>query len=140
MTSASPYLTFDGDCEQAFEFYRTVFGGEFFTVRRFSEAPSEVPGMADDPDRILHISLPLGDGQRLMGSDRPSMVGPGTFGDSIAVSIEPDDAEQGRRLFAELSAGGGVTMPYERQFWGADFGMCTDKFGVNWMVNYDPTA
>jgi PhnB protein len=139
MPSINPYLTFDGNCEEAFEFYRSVFGGEFSDLNRFfSEAPSDSPGSDEDADRILHLSLPIGDGQVLMGSDRPSEMGPGTFGDSVAVSIAPDDADSGRRIFEGLSAGGQVTMPYERQFWGADFGMCTDKYGIHWMVNYTP--
>jgi PhnB protein len=137
--SVNPYLAFDGNCEEAFAFYRSVFGGEFSDLSRFSEAPSDSPGSTEDADKIMHLSLPLGDGQVLMGSDRPSELGLGTFGDSVAVSIAPDDAEQGRRIFESLSAGGQVTMPYERQFWGADFGMATDKYGIHWMVNYTPT-
>lgn len=138
--NANPYLTFDGNCEEAFEFYRSVFGGEFADFSRFSEAPPDSPGSPEDADRIMHVAIPLGDGQVLMGSDRPSMMGSGTFGDSVAVSIGPDDAEQGRSFFEGLSAGGQVTMPYERQFWGAEFGMCTDKYGIHWMVNYyEPT-
>ena len=139
MPYINPYLTFDGNCEEAFEFYRSVFGGDFADLTRFSEAPADMPGGPADPNKIMHIGLPLGDGQVLMGSDRPEGMGPGTFGDSVAVSIGPNDADQGHRIFEGLSAGGQVTMPYERQFWGADFGSCTDKFGINWMVNYTPT-
>lgn len=139
MPGINPYLAFDGNCEEAFDFYRSVFGGEFSDINRFSDAPSDSPGSGEDADKIMHVSLPLGDGQVLMGSDRPSHMGPGTFGDSVAVSIAPDDAESGRRIFESLATGGQVTMPYERQFWGADFGMCTDKYGIHWMVNYAPT-
>jgi PhnB protein len=135
MPSLNPYLAFDGNCEEAFEFYRSVFGGEFSDVNRFSEAPGSDTA---DADKIMHISLPLAEGQILMGSDRPSEMGPGTFGDSVSLSIAPDDAGQARRVFDALSEGGKVTMPYERQFWGADFGMCIDRFGINWMVNYTP--
>ena len=138
MSSINPYLTFDGNCEEAFEFYRSVFGGEFADLARFSEAPPGTPGAETNADKLMHIALPVGDGQVLMGSDRPSEMGSGTFGDSVAVSIAPDDADQGHRLFEGLATGGQVTMPYERQFWGADFGMCTDKFGIHWMVNYLP--
>lgn len=139
MPSINPYLAFDGNCEEAFEFYRSVFGGEFVDLNRFSEAPSDGPVSEDDADKIMHASLPLGDSQVLMGSDRPSSMGPGTFGDSVSISIAPDDEESGRRIFEDLSAGGRITMPYQRQFWGADFGMCTDKYGIHWMVNYTPT-
>lgn len=138
MPSVNPYLAFDGNCEEAFEFYRSVFGGEFSDLSRFSDAPSASPGSAEDATRIMHVSLPLADDQVLMGSDRPVEMEPGTFGDSVAVSIAPDDGEEGRRIFESLSGGGQVTMPYERQFWGADFGMCTDKYGIHWMVNYTP--
>lgn len=138
MPGVNPYLTFDGNCEEAFALYRSVFGGEFSDLSRFSAAPKEIPRSPEDENKVMHISLPLGDGQVLMGSDRPSEVGAGTFGDSMAVSVAPDDEEQGRHIFEGLAEGGTVTMPYERQFWGADFGMCIDRFGVNWMVNYQP--
>jgi len=138
MTSVNPYLGFDGDCEEAFEFYRSVFGGEFEAVNRYSEMPPDTPDMGAAADKIMHISLPLGDGQALMGSDRPPGMGNTTSGDSVAISVAPESAEEGRRLFEALAAGGQVTMPYERQFWGADYGMCRDRYGINWMVNYQP--
>jgi len=139
MTSVNPYLGFDGDCEAAFELYRSVFGGEFEAVNRYSEMPPDAQVSSVDADKIMHISLPLADGQALMGSDRPPGMGGTTFGDSVAISVSPDSAEDSRRIFEALAAGGQVSMPYERQFWGADYGMCTDRFGINWMVNYTPT-
>jgi PhnB protein len=142
MTSVSPYLYFDGNCEEAFEFYRSVFGGEFSGVSRYSEAPAEAqpPGVQVEADGVMHIALPLGNGQAIMGSDRPPGMGSTTFGDSVAISVFPDSSEEGRRVFDALSAGGEVTMPYERQFWGDDYGMLTDRFGINWMVDYTPPA
>lgn len=140
MASINPYLTFDGSCEEAFDLYRSIFGGEFAMLQRFNEGPPDMPQSPEDADHILHVSLPLGEGQVLMGSDRPARLGAGTFGDSVAVSLAPDDGEQGRRWFEALAEGGNVTMPYERQFWGADYGMCTDRYGIHWMVNYDPNA
>ena len=140
MSFINPYLTFDGNCEEAFEFYRSVFGGEFIDFTRYSEAPPEMPGADTEPDKIMHVSLPVGDGQVLMGADRPSAMGPGTFGDSVAVSVAPEKEDEGHRLFDSLAAGGQIAMPYERQFWGADFGMLVDKFGIHWMVNYTPEA
>ena len=139
MTSLHPYLGFDGDCEEAFEFYRSVFGGEFSDINRFSEMPPDAPSSPEDADKIMHVSLPLADGQVLMGSDRPASMGTTTFGDSVAISVSPDSADEGRRIFGALAAGGQVVMPYERQFWGADYGMCRDRYGINWMVNYAPT-
>ena len=99
-----------------------------------------VEGDASAGDQIMHVSLALGDGQALMGSDRPPGMGTTTFGDSVAISISPDSAEDGRRIFEALADGGMVLMPYEHQFWGADYGMCRDRFGINWMVNYDSRA
>lgn len=133
MASINPYLGFDGNCREAFDFYKSVFGGEFADVSPFSDAP-DTP--AEDADKLMHISLPIGEGQVLMGSDRPSGMGSTEFGDSVSLSIAPDSADEGHRIFDALAQGGQVTMPYERQFWGADFGMCQDKFGHNWMVNY----
>ena len=139
MPSINPYLTFDGNCEQAFNYYQSVFGGEFQDLTRFSEGPPEMMS-PEDADKLMHVGLPLADGQVLMGSDRPSMMGAGTFGDSVAVSVNPDSADEGKRIFDGLADGGAVIMPYERQFWGADYGMCTDRFGIHWMVNYTPPA
>lgn len=138
MPSLNPYLGFDGNCEEAFEFYRSVFGGEFSDLTRYSDAPPDAPGTPEDAEKIMHVSLAIADGEVLMGSDRPSDMGPGRTGDSVAISIGPDDADQGRRIFEGLATGGHVAVPYERQFWGADFGMCTDKYGITWMVNYVP--
>ena len=140
MPTVTPYLNFDGDCEEAFEFYRSVLGGDFLDVSRYSEMPPDVPTSPDSAEKIMHIALRLEDGQAIMGADRPPGLGQTTSGDSVSVSIAPDSAEDGRRIFEGLSAGGQVTMPYERQFWGADFGMCTDRFGIDWMVNYDASS
>lgn len=139
MTTLNPYLNFDGKCEEAFEFYRSIFGGEFQDLSRFSEMPG---GDQDDgdSDRLIHVALPIGDGQVLMGSDTRSDMPAPSAGDAVHVNIAPDDEDESRRIFEALAEGGTVTMPYERQFWGADFGMCTDKYGINWMVNYDQQA
>jgi PhnB protein len=137
MTGLHPYLNFGGDCEAAFDFYRSVFGGEFSNVSRYSDMPPETPGPEVGPDKIMHISLPVGEDQVLMGSDRPASMGPTTQGDNVHVSVDPDSEEDAKRIFEHLSEGGTITMPYEKTFWGAYFGMCTDKFGINWMVNYE---
>jgi PhnB protein len=135
MTMVHPYLNFDGNCQEAFDRYRSIFGGEFGTTMRYGEAQ---PDAGDAADWIMHISLPLGEGQAIMGSDRPPAMGTTTFGDSVAVSIAPSSSEEGRRIFEALAAGGVVQMPYARQFWGDDYGLCTDRFGIVWMVNYHP--
>ncbi len=138
MLRVNPYLNFSGNCEEAFTFYRSVFGGELTDLSRYSELPPDTPPPESDASKIMHVSLPIGEGQALMGSDRPDSMGPTTPGDNVQISVNPTDADEARRIFDQLAEGGQVTMPYERAFWGADFGMCIDKFGLQWMVNYDP--
>ncbi len=135
MASLNPYLNFNGDCEAAFEMYRSVFGGQFEGFMRFSDAPD--PEMSEGPgaDLVMHVSLPLGDGQVLMGSDVVPPMPPVEFGSSVMISIAPDTVDHGRQVFEALSEGGTVMMPYEQQFWGDHFGSCTDRFGIHWMIN-----
>lgn len=129
------YLTFDGDCRQAFEFYRTVFGGEFETFSTFADGPDDMPVSEEDKHRVLHVSLPVGSNM-LMGSDSSSFSPSTEIGNNFSISIEADSREQCDQLFAPLSAGGSVTMPLQETFWGAYYGMWTDKFGIHWMANY----
>jgi PhnB protein len=143
MASLNPYLNFDGNCKQVFDFYKSVFGGEFAMVMKFNEAPKEfqIPGQpASENEKLMHIALPIGSTSVLMGSDRPASMGPGKQGDSYSVSITAESQAEADKLFAGLSAGGTVTMPIGNTFWGAYFGMCMDKFGVSWMVNFHPKA
>lgn len=135
MTEINPYLNFSGNCEEAFRFYQSVFGGEL-SISRFSEMPADDSSQVDG-DLILHVALPLGDGQVLMGSDRPDAMGPTTTGDDVQVSISPASSGEGRRIFDGLAEGGTVVMPYQATFWGADYGALVDRFGIHWMVNYD---
>ena len=137
MAAINPYLNFSGNCEEAFNFYRSVFGGEFLTLMRFKDVPAEVQMAQSEGEKIMHVSLPIGQGTVLMGSDRPAAMGPTTNGNNYYISISPESEAEATRLFNGLSAGGQVTMPLEKAFWGAYFGMCTDKFGIQWMVNYD---
>lgn len=139
MPSINPYLNFPGTCEEAFNFYRGVFGGEL-DVSRYTEMPDDGSMPEDDKNKIMHVSLPIGEAQVLMGADRPASMGPVNNGDNVQVSVAPDSSEEAKRIFDGLSAGGQVTMPYEKMFWGAEFGMCVDKFGIQWMVNYDTSA
>src|SRR5689334_17906242 len=139
MAAVNPYLTFNGNCEAAFTFYKSVFGGEFPYIGRFKEMPpGEKPMPAEDMEKIMHVSLPIGNGTFLFGSDTSSAFGGGgTPGTNFSISINADNEAEAKKLFDGLSAGGKVTMPLEKTFWGALFGMFTDKFGINWMVNYD---
>ena len=131
------YLTFDGNCREAFEFYRSVFGGEFLVVQTFADGPADMPVPAETRDQIMHVSLPVGESV-LMGSDR----GPGSapelvVGNNFSISIVGQSREHCDEVFAKLSAGGKVTMPLQDMFWGSYYGMCTDRFGINWMINYE---
>lgn len=138
--TVNPYLNFNGNCEEAFNFYKSVFGGEFSYLGRFNEMPPQ-EGMPPLPDkegnRIMHVTLPIGGDTVLMGSDTLTFSGDVNFGNNISMSINASSREEADTLFNKLSAGGTVTMPLAETFWGAYFGMCTDKFGVHWMMNYD---
>lgn len=146
MATVNIYLTFNGNCEEAFNFYKSVFGGEFPYVGRFGEMPpgDASPGedgksMSDeDANRIMHISLPISKETILMGSDTGGEWAAGYQpGNNFSISVNAENRGEADTLFAGLSAGGQVTMPLADMFWGAYFGMLTDKFGINWMVNYD---
>jgi PhnB protein len=126
----NPYISFDNSARQAMEFYRDVFGGDL-TMNTFGEF-----GQADSPDadKIMHSQLETGSGFTLMASDTPAGMQRNP-GDTITISLSGDDADSLRGYWEKLSDGGTVTMPLEKQMWGDEFGMCTDKFGVPWMVN-----
>lgn len=139
-TTINPYITFEGNCEEAFNFYKSAFGGEFEYIGRFGEMPAqegfELPEAYKN--KIMHISLPIGGDTYLMGSDSGGEWAPKVVtGNNIAVSILTDNKNEADRLFNELSKGGNISMPMGETFWGAYFGMFTDKFGINWMINYD---
>jgi len=139
MTSVNVYLTFKGNCEEAFHFYKSVFGGTFSSVNTFGEMPSgdDMPPMPEsEKDKIMHISLPISKETCLMGSDSSEAFGQvTTMGNNFSISIQTDTEKEADRLFDALSKGGSATMPMNKTFWGAYFGMLTDKFGINWMVN-----
>ena len=143
MTTVNTYLTFDGNCEEAFLFYQSVFGGEFPYIGKFGEMPPQdgmPPLSEEDKKRILHISLPISNETMIMGSDIMSGMQKVNVGNNFSLSLNVDSKEEAIKLFNKLSVGGTVTMPLEDTFWGAYFGMWTDKFGINWMVNYDDPA
>lgn len=138
MAQINPYLTFNGNCEEAFNFYKSVFGGEFPYIGRFKDMPSETPLPENVGNLIMHVTLPISSETILMGSDSNEAFGQvAQAGTNVAISINTDSEDEATKLFNGLSAGGKVTMPLEKTFWGAFFGMFTDKFGIHWMVNYD---
>lgn len=129
------YLTFGGDCRAAFEFYRSVFGGEFLSIQTFADGPADMGAPEEANDLIMHVTLPVGSGV-LMGSDTIEQFSPAPVtGTNFSLSLGPDSREQADDLFAKLSDGGRVTMPMQDQFWGSYFGTCTDRFGIGWMIN-----
>jgi len=140
MTKLNPYLYFEGTCEEAFNFYKSVFGGDFLFVGRFKDMPENTnyPVSESEKEKIMHITLPISSETVLYGCDATNpLEGSTGSGSNVSLSIETDSIDEATRIFNGLSAGGHVTMPLEKTFWGAYFGMFTDKFGINWMVNYD---
>ena len=128
-------LMFDGQAEAAFLFYQTVFGGEFITYQRMKEMPNAPAMPAEEGEKILHISLPLASG-KIAGMDLPAGRGTVYKGNNFMVTLDTQSKEETETLFNALSAGGTVMMPLADQFWGAYFGMFTDKFGITWMLSY----
>jgi len=140
MPTINPYLSFKGNCEEAFEFYRSHFGGEFATMMRMDAMDCGMPVPDEAKNMIMHIALPIGNGNMLMGSDAPDGFGPPlNFGNNYSVSVSAENEAEARRLFDGLSDGGQVIMPFDKPFWGGLFGMFADKFGVNWMVGCEDT-
>lgn len=136
MKAINPYLNFPGNAEEAFIFYRSVFGGEFSALRRFGEVPGCEVSSADR-DKIMHIALPLPNGAALMGTDACASMGHQLrVGNNFYLTLETDSEAETLALFASLSAGGKIEMPPQKMFWGALFGMCADRYGIQWMVNY----
>ncbi|HEX5026735.1 MAG TPA: VOC family protein [Agriterribacter sp.] len=141
MTTVNVYLTFNGNCEEAFNFYKSVFGGEFQYLGRFSEMPADPnnPKVSEEEgNKIMHVSLPVGAGTILMGSDSSTAFGQKIVsGNNFSISVNTDKNEEADRLFKALSEKGNVTMPMSQTFWGSYFGMLTDQFGINWMISVE---
>jgi PhnB protein len=138
MATVNPYLNFNGNTEEAFEFYKSVFGGEFITLMRFRDTPEKDKIPAREQDKIMHVALPLGQGSVLMGTDLLESQGPDLImGNNFSLAVTTESEEATNTLFGALAAGGRVTMPLQKTFWGSYFGMLTDKFGIQWMLDYD---
>ena len=131
------YLHFDGNCREVFDFYRSVFGGEYQIFQTFGDGPPSMEVPEEDRDKLMHVTLSIGDAV-LLGSDVPSNFGPPRVaGTNVSLSYQAQSREETDRLFAQISEGGSVMMEPQEMFWGAYFGACTDKFGINWMFNCD---
>lgn len=140
MARVSTYLNFPRNTEEAFNFYKTVFGTEFNgAISRFGSTPPQegMPPLSDaDKNLVLHIELPIIGGHMLMGTDAPESFGfTVNKGNNVHIMIEPDSKTDADKIFAALAEEGSITMPLQDMFWGAYYGSCTDKFGVQWMIN-----
>jgi len=141
MARVSTYLNFPNNTEEVFNFYKSVFGGNFNgPISRFGEIPPAdgMPKLSEaDKNLVMHIELPITGGHSLMGTDAPQSMGfKVNFGNNVHISLEPESKKETKRLFDALSAGGTVTMDLQDMFWGAYYGSCTDKYGVQWMFNF----
>jgi PhnB protein len=140
MAQINPYIHFNGNAEEAFTFYKSVFGGEFAMISRFKDMSiPESPFSENEANKIMHIALPIGKSSVLMGSDTPEFMGKHNLKENRSkISISAESKEEADQLFNGLSAGGNVEMSIEESPWGSYFGMFRDKYGIEWMVDFDP--
>lgn len=140
MVSINPHINFNGNAEEAFTFYKSVFGGEFAKIIRFKDIASpEMPIAEKEENKIMHIALPIGRSNVLMANDVPEFMGKVNENENRSkISISTESKEEADKLFNGLSAGGTIEMPIEDSFWGSYFGMFRDKYGIEWMVEFDP--
>jgi PhnB protein len=139
VTTVNPALVFNGNCEEAFSFYRSVFGGNFSYMGKYSEMPTE--GGQPVPEhlahKIMHVALPISKETVLIGNDAMDGFGPATiYGNNFCVSVTAPAKDEADRLYNALSAGGRATMPMSNTFWGAYFGVLTDRFDISWMISF----
>lgn len=141
MATINPYLHFLGNTEEAFNFYKSVFGGEFSILQRFKDLPNQEGSKnisAEESEKIMHVSFPINNGNVLMATDAiGEHAKDAIIGNNISLSVNADSKEEADKIFNGLSEGGTITMPIADTFWGAYFGMCKDKFDIQWMINYD---
>lgn len=135
----NPYLNFNGNAGEAMNFYKSVFGGDFPMLMRFSDTPQKDQFPENEQQMIAHVALPVGDSM-LMASDVPSSMPKSTFGSALSMMVSVDSRDEADRLFNGLSDGAKIDMPLEDAFWGDYFGSLTDKFGIVWMVSFDPNS
>jgi PhnB protein len=139
MAQINPHINFNGNAEEAFSFYKSVFGGEFTTIIRFKELASpEFPVAENEANKIMHIELPVGK-NLLMANDVPESMGRTNENENRSkISIRAESKEEADKLFNGLSKGGKIEMPIADSPWGSYFGMFRDKYGIEWMVDFDP--
>lgn len=136
MKSVNPYLNFDGNTEEAFEFYRSVFGGEL-QITRYKDLADDMGASNEDLNKVANVALPLGDNAVLMGTDVLESMGQKvTAGNNFAITLETDSVEEAEELFNQLSVDGEIQMPLMETEWAEKYGDFIDRFGIHWMVNY----
>lgn len=140
MALINPHINFNGNAEEAFTFYKSVFGGEFAKLVRFKDFANPEFSMAEkEENNIMHIALPIGQSNTLMGNDVPEFMGKVNEKENRSkISISTESKEEADKLFNGLSAGGEIEMPIADSPWGSWFGMFRDKYGIEWMVEFDP--
>ena len=139
MATINPYIHFNGNAEEAFTFYKSVFGGDFAMIARFKDlSNSGHPIAENEANKIMHIALPIGKTSILMGSDTPEFMGKHNENETRSkISINAESKEEADKLFNGLSAGGKIEMPIADSPWGSYFGMFRDKYGIEWMVSFN---
>ncbi len=139
MPLINPYIHFNGNAEEAFDFYKSVFGGEYAMLSRFKDmASTEYPISDEEADKIMHVALPIGKHNVLMGSDTPAYMGKHNEHETRSkISISTASKQEADALFNGLAQGGTIEMPIMDSPWGSYFGMLRDKYGIEWMVDYD---
>ena len=135
MNALNPYLNFNGNTEEVFNFYKSVFGGEFAMLMRFGDTPGCEDMPETEKNGIMHVALPIG-ASVLMGTDVPKSMEQVTAGTNMSISVNVGSREEADRVYNGLSAGGKATMPMNDMFWGDYYGMLTDKFEIQWMISY----
>jgi len=138
MLGANPYLRFMGNSSEAMNFYKSAFGGEFASFIRYKDVPGGEKMSAQDQEKIMHISLPISKDQFIMATDMLESMGRNLIaGNNFHILLQAESEAEVEKLFTVLSNGGKIESPLNKTFWGAYFGMCADKFGINWMINYE---
>lgn len=139
MATTSTYLNFTNNTEEAFTFYKSIFGTEFVgPIMRLGDIPPQegMPPVSEaDKNLVMNMQLPILGGHLLMGNDVPEFFGPLTVGTNVSICLDPDTRAEADALFAALSGGGKVDMQLEEAFWGDYFGSLTDKYGIQWLIN-----
>jgi PhnB protein len=138
MVTINPYINFNGNAEEAFDFYKSVFGGEFETIIRFKDLGAEVHVTENDANKIMRIALPIG-GNILIANDVPTSMGPVNENENRSkISVRTESRAEADKIFTGLTVGGAIEMPMSDTSWDTYFGMFRDKFGIEWTVEFDP--